>query len=140
MKMSKTIANQIAHLLNTQNQLTVHYTAEKVLANQDQYIVRFGENDTVLGTVEVKKVQWYQCEIDHLSVHPDAQRKGVGTWLLQKAEAKAKELNARIVQCTIRVGNEASENLFKKYGFNETATFLNEQNGNKVTAYQKVIQ
>jgi N-acetylglutamate synthase-like GNAT family acetyltransferase len=139
MKMSKVIADQISQLLNTQNELTVHYTAEKVLANQDQYIVRFGEKKIVIGAVEIKKVQWYQCEIDHLSVHPDVKRKGVGTWLIQKAESRVKELNARVAQCTIRVGNEASENLFKKAGFVATVTFLNEQNGNKVTVYQKAL-
>jgi N-acetylglutamate synthase-like GNAT family acetyltransferase len=139
MKMSKVTADQIAQLLNTQNELTIHYTAEKVLASQDQYIVRLGENKIVVGAIEVKKVQWYQCEIDHLSVHPDVKRQGVGTWLIQRAEARAKELNARVAQCTIRVGNEASENLFKKFGFVATVTFLNEQNGNKVTVYQKVL-
>ena len=139
--MSNNIASQIANLLNTQNQLTVPYSPEKVLDSQEQFILWFGESEKelVLGAVQVKKVQWYQCEINHLSVHPDAKRQGIGTWLLREAEDKAKELGARVVQCTIRVGNEASETLFKKYGFVATITFLNKQNGNKVTVYQKAL-
>jgi len=141
MKMSNATANQIANLLNTQNQLTVPYSAEKVLDSQEQFIIRFGEaeKELVLGFVQVEKIQWYQCEIKHLSVHPDTKRQGIGTWLLQKAESKAIELGARIAQCTIRVGNEASEILFKKHGFVATLTFLNIQNDNKVTVYQKIL-
>ena len=135
MNMSNTIAVQVANLLNTQNQLTIPYSEEMVLENQENYILRLGENETVIGVVEVKKVQWYQCEISHLSVHPDARRQQIGTSLLQEAESRVKELGGRIAQCTIRVGNEASEALFKKHGFIATVTFLNIQNGNKVTVF-----
>jgi ribosomal protein S18 acetylase RimI-like enzyme len=139
MKMSNTIAIQVANLLNTQNQLTVMYSKEDILEKQENYILRLGENETVIGVVEVKKIQWYQCEIDHLSVHPDARRQQIGTSLLQEAESRAKEIGGKIAQCTIRVGNEASETLFKKHGFVATVTFSNTQNGNKVTVFQKVL-
>src|SRR2546426_2878779 len=76
--MSREVAEQIAHLLNTQNQLTVPYTAARVLEH-DRYITRHDESGKVIGAVEVKKVQWYQCEIDHVSVDPGFQRKGVGS-------------------------------------------------------------
>ena len=88
----------------------------------------------------MKKVQWYQCEIDHLSVDPKSKRQGIGSWLLQEAEARASDLGARIAQCTIRVGNEASEGLFKKHGYTAAVTFLNRENGNRVTVYQMVLE
>jgi ribosomal protein S18 acetylase RimI-like enzyme len=124
---------QIANLLNSQNQLAVPYTGAAILQAQDRYIVRFDDNAAVLGAVEVKPVQWYQCEIDHLSVDPGSRRRGIGRWLLEQAEEKGRELNARIAQCTIRVGNAESEGLFKKHGYMPTVTFSNRQTGNCVT-------
>jgi ribosomal protein S18 acetylase RimI-like enzyme len=137
--MTPAVAEQIAHLLNTQNQLTVPYTAAKVLKHHDRYLIRLDAAGRVLGAVEVKKVQWYQCEIDHLSVHPEARGQGIGKSLLQEAEAAARRLGARIAQCTIRVGNVQSEGLFKKHGYSATVTFFNQQNDNRVTVYQKVL-
>jgi len=37
--MTNTIAEQIAHLLNTQNQLSVQYTAAKVLEHENRYLI-----------------------------------------------------------------------------------------------------
>lgn len=140
MPLPKVVAEQIADLLNSQNQLTVPYTASKIIDHQDHYIVRYDDNGKVLGAVEVKKVQWYQCEIDHLSVDPKSKRQGIGSRLLQDAEARARDMGARIAQCTIRVGNDASEGLFKKHGYTPTVTFLNRANGNQVAVYQKVLE
>jgi len=137
-EMSKEIATQIAHLLNIQNKLMVPYDAAKVLKHADRYIVKL-DDQKVLGCVEVKKVQWYQCEIDHLSVHPEAKRGGLGTALLAEAETKAKQSGVRIMQCTIRVGNEESEGLFKKSGYKATITFTNQENEHQVAVYQKVL-
>jgi len=136
--MTEAVARQIAELINSQNELTVHYTPAKILEH-DSYIVRLNDEGEVLGAVEVKKVQWYQCEIDHLSVNPDTQRNGVGMSLAQQAEDRARQLGARVVQCTIRVGNVASESLFKKRGYNATVTFTNATNGNRVAVYQKAL-
>jgi len=140
MPLSPPVAARIADLLNTQNQLTVRYTPEAVLQDEERYLICSGENSELMGVVEAKLVQWYQCEIDHLSVHPEFTRKGVGSRLLKAAEDRARQLGARIAQCTIRVGNTASEGLFKKYGYWPTATFRNEQTGNKVTVYQKILK
>lgn len=133
------VAQQIADLLNTQNQLTRQYLAEDVLSEQESYTIRVNASGQVIGAVQVKKVQWYQCEICHLSVDPAARRQGIGAALLETAEARAASLGARIVQCTIRVGNEASEGLFMAHEYVRTATFVNSPNGNHVSVYQKVL-
>ena len=137
--MDNNVAVQIADLLNAQNNLMNSYDAATVLNHADRYIVKLGENQKVLGCIEVKKVQWYQFEIDHLSVHPEEKRKGLGTALLTEAEARARQLGARIAQCTIRLGNTASEKLFNKNGYTKTVTFKNSQNGNQIAVYQKVL-
>jgi ribosomal protein S18 acetylase RimI-like enzyme len=135
--MNRDIAQQIATLLNTQNKFTVVYDADKILQSGERYIYPLGEDSKVVGAVEVKKVQWYQCEIDHLSVA--VKRRGIGSSLLVESITRAEHLGALVVQCTIRVGNQESENLFKKHGFTPTVTFLNPSNGNRVTIYQKAL-
>jgi ribosomal protein S18 acetylase RimI-like enzyme len=93
----------------------------------------------VIATVEVKKVQWYQCEVSHLSVDPTFRGAGIGRSLVQEAEERARRLGARIAQCSIRVGNTPSEAVFTKCGFIATVTFHNARTGNNVTVYQKVL-
>lgn len=82
MPISQAIADQIANLLNSENQLAVLCTAADLLQHQGRYIIRLGENSKVLGAAEVKRVQWYHREIAHLSADPEAKRHGTGTWLL----------------------------------------------------------
>ena len=140
MPLSEIAAEQIANLINSQNQLAVPYSAAKILETQDRYIVRLSDDGRIVGAVEVRPVQWYQSEIDHLSVDPLFRRQGIGSWLLKQAEAKARQMNARVAQCTIRVGNQESEGLFKKHGYTPTVTFLNRQTRNRVTVNQKVLK
>jgi L-amino acid N-acyltransferase YncA len=135
--MTNQIAQEVAALLNARNQLTVKYDSQKVLKDEKHYIVRHDESSKVVGVVEVKKVQWYQCEICHLSVAVD--RHGIGSSLLIEALAKAKALGARVAQCTIRVGNTGSEALFTKHGFVPSLTFQNCDNGNRVTVFHKAL-
>jgi N-acetylglutamate synthase-like GNAT family acetyltransferase len=136
MPMSNGVAQQVAGLINEQNQLAPRYTAKSILDNQEQYLVRL-KGDTVLGAAQLKRVQWYQCEICHVSVGP--KRIGTGTWLVNAAEAKARELGAGIMQCTIRVGNQESDGLFRKLGYIRTVVFPHERTGNDVAVYQKVL-
>src|ERR1700722_14573548 len=135
--MNRDIAKQIATLLNTQNKLVVPYNDNKVLKHANNYIFLLEDGTKVVGAVEVNWVQWYQCEICHLSVVH--KRRGIGSSLLKKAIAKAQNLGGRVLQCTIRVGNKKSEGFFKHHGFKPTVTFKNHNSGNRVTVYQKVL-
>lgn len=135
--MTTEIAEEVAALLNARNQLAAEYDAKKVLEHAERYIVRQDDSSKVVGVVEVKKLQWYQCEIDHLSVAVD--HRGIGSSLLVEALAKAKALGARVAQCTIRVGNTGSEALFTKHGFVPSVTFQNYETGNRVTVFHKAL-
>lgn len=137
--MNEALAEQIAILLNEQNQLTVQYDAARVLqdAADSEYICRMDDAGSLLGVVCLKRLQWYQCEIKHLSVR--ARRQGVGSWLLEQAYAHTRAWGTRVMQCTIRAGNEESEGFFTANGFGPTVTFLNPHSGNRVTVYQKVL-
>ena len=133
------LAHQVAELINSRNQLTKQYTANRVLESAGNYLCRAAEDSRLVAVVEVKRVQWYQCEIDHLSVREDCGGKGIGFQLIDDAESRAIQLGARVAQCTIRVGNEPSERLFRKRGYVPGVTFFNARSGNQVTVYQKTL-
>ena len=137
--MNADTAQAIANLINARNKLTARYTAEKVLNAAENYLCRFGSEGDLMGVVEVKKVQWYQCEIDHLSVRADAEGKGIGSSLVSEAEERIVKLGGRIAQCTIRADNEESTGLFRKFGYIPTVTFFNARSGNDVTVHQKAL-
>lgn len=137
--MKESEAGQIANLLNTQNQLTVQYDAQKVLKHQGDLLFHCDDNGTVTCAVEVVKVQWYQAEIKHLSVHPDHKRKGLGRQLLAEAETKAAESGASVAQCTVRDNNTLSIKLFLSSGYRHAVSFKNPESGNRVMVLQKQI-
>ena len=132
-------ANQIAALINENNQLTVQYNRERVLANAANYICRYSDTGEVVACIEIKKVQWYQTEILHLSVAASERRKGHGRALLEEAEQRAQTEGARVLQCTIRDGNAASRQLFEEYGFSCVSAFCNVRSGNCIGIYQKIL-
>jgi ribosomal protein S18 acetylase RimI-like enzyme len=138
--MNRNQAEQIANLLNTQNQLDHPYDADMVLNNAKDYRFLIDDDQVlIIAAVEIKRIQWYQSEILHLSVSPQHQRKGLGRRLLADAEADAKGKGDRILQCTIREDNVPSKKLFQSAGFTCTSTFHNARTGNNVTVWQKVV-
>lgn len=136
--MTQEQADQVANLLNARNQLQGEYTAEKVLQHADNYLIELHEG-TVIACVEVKRVQWYQWELCHLSVDEAHERKGLGKRLIRRAEDKALKGGARIVQCTIRVGNEPSERAFRRCGYREACCFFNARTDRYINVWQKVL-
>lgn len=132
-------ADQIAALLNARNQLTRHYTRELVLEHADEYFFRLSEENYVVACVKLKRVQWYQCEILHLTVAASQTRKGHAKALLCEAERVASAKGARLIQCTIRDGNTDSRSLFEGFNFVHVSTFNNPSSGNNVTVFQKVL-
>lgn len=98
-------ADTIAKLLNARNELTVQYTRQCVLDEADNYRCILSDAGEVIACVEIKKVQWYQCEVLHLTVSEAHERRGHGKALLCEAERVARAKNARVLQCTIRDDN-----------------------------------
>jgi len=137
--LSDTHADAIAALLNERNQLTVQYTRARVHSEAGKYLYRLSEAGDLIACVEVKKVQWYQAEVLHLTVAAAHERKGHAKALLCEAERSARANGARVLQCTIRTDNQASRKLFEGFGFAHVSTFLNQGNGNNVGVFQKVL-
>ncbi len=132
-------ASQIAELLNKQNQLAIQYDAQRVLDNAHEYLVDLSEDGRVVCCCQLKRVQWYQAEISHVTTHKDFVRQGRGGRLIAVAEQRGREDGARLLQCTIRTGNGPSEGMFMKAGFQSGPTFGNPQTGNAVTVWSKAL-
>jgi len=139
MNMEHGHASQIADLLNKHNQLAIEYDAERVLEKADEYLFDLSEDGRIKCCCQLKRVQWYQSEISHVTTHADFVRQGLGGRLIALAEQRAREDGARLIQCTIRAGNGPSEGMFKKAGFQPGTTFGNPQTGNAVTVWSKAL-
>ena len=139
MTLTQEQAETIAELLNRRNQLTVPYTTQRVLNEVNNYRYRLSPDGNVIACIEIKKVQWYQVEVLHLTIAEDYERKGHAKSLLREAEDIAKAEQARILQCTIRDDNTASATLFESFGFRRVSSFFNERSGNNVGVYQKIL-
>jgi N-acetylglutamate synthase-like GNAT family acetyltransferase len=137
-KMEHRHATQIANLLNAQNQLTIPYTAERILHTAQNYVLIM-QADEVIACAEVTKVQWYQFELRHLTVADPQKRNGYGRALLLEAERRALAEGAKVLQSTIRVGNNASESLFADAGYKSTCKFFNEASGNMISVWQRPL-
>ena len=136
--MDKNTATQIAELLNHRNQLVHEYTAEKILQDAENYVCEY-EDAKVVACIEVKKIQWYQWEICHLSVDDNYEGRQYGRQLIAKAEEKAVKGGARVLQCTIRTDNKRSEYVFNVCGYKQVGFFYYPDTGNDVGVWQKVV-
>ena len=132
-------ADQIATLLNERNQLTVKYNRQRILEHAENFLCRISESAKVLACLEVKRVQWYQAEVLHLTVAVSEIRKGHAKALLCEAERVSRANGVCLLQCTIREGNAESRSLFEGFGFSHVNTFNNASSGNNVAVFQKVL-
>jgi ribosomal protein S18 acetylase RimI-like enzyme len=132
-------ADQVAHLLNTRNQLTVHYTRQRVLQNADNYFIRYDGQQNVIACVEAAKVQWYQTEVKHLTVALEHERQGHASALIDEVEDAVRLQGGKILQCTIREGNTPSRALFTSLGFLPVSKFFSPASGNNVEVLQKIL-
>ena len=131
-------AKQIAELLNSRNQLVRSYDAKIVLDRATDFIYEL-KDDAVAACIEAKKVQWYQWEVCHLTVDPKNEGQGLGSLVIRKAEERARNGGARIIQCTIRHGNVESERAFERNGYRKVSEFYYPNSGNNVAVWQKVV-
>jgi GNAT superfamily N-acetyltransferase len=136
--MDRQQATQIAALINSRNRLVTTYDANSIMKRSGNFLSEI-QAGVVVACVELKKVQWYQWEIQHLSVAQEHERRGYGMLMLQRAEEHARRGRAMILQCTIREGNEASERLFKRALYRKGLSFHNPRSGNNVSVWQKAV-
>ncbi len=137
--MNRDHASQIADLLNSHNELVVRYDADRVLKSADDYLFEQSGIGVAIACLELKRVQWYQFEINHLTVAPEFRGKCLAKKLLRQAEDMATNDGGCLLQCAILEDNKPSQGLFKKIGFSEVVRFHYPKSGNNVGVWQKVI-
>lgn len=129
--LTATQAAKIAWLLNSQNNLTTHYSAGKVMSSSaEYYFCNFGE--IIAGCVAVEKVSFTLSEIKHLSVHPDYKRRGIASFLIKKSLFFSK---TPFIYATIRSQNIGSIKAFERFGFVQSAEVV--RGTNKLGLYVK---
>lgn len=117
-RLTRKEAEQVAHLLNTQNNLAIKYKAGSIAASKSPYLVAI-LSGRVLGCVCIEKVSYHLSEIKHLSVDKRFQGRGIGHYLVKRALRACK---THYVYATVRKDNEASKNLFLNLGFKCTSS------------------
>ncbi|MDA3908196.1 MAG: GNAT family N-acetyltransferase [Sulfurimonas sp.] len=116
------IAEQIATLLNSNNQLKQHYTYSKVLASEETYLleldgynIRHTDNKRkLIGVVGLLQLEENVTLIKHLCVDNKYRNKGVATSLLKQALSVCE---TKYVQMRVRSDNIPSLNFAEKLGF-----------------------
>ena len=74
------------------------------------------EDRKVIGMI----VSWVildELHIATLAVHPDYRRQGIGELILIKALQDGREAGTRHALLEVPLGNEAAQNLYRKFGF-----------------------
>ena len=95
--------------------------------------------DALLPRLSSRSYFWYQAEIRHLTVDPAIEQRGYARNLYAEAERRAAARGIRVLQCTIREGNDRSERFFSKAGFTKVSQFHNQASGNNVGVWHKVL-
>ena len=133
-------ADQIAQLLNSNNELKSAYTADQLLRYAHEYkFLQDEDSSDVIAVVQIKKVQWYQHEIVNLTVSPAHSEKNLAKQLLEIAENQAINDSARILQATVRENDQKNINLLKATDFKQVSNFFNPQSNHNITVWQKVL-
>jgi ribosomal-protein-alanine N-acetyltransferase len=58
-----------------------------------------------------------ELHIATLAVHPDYRRQGIGERILTEALRDGRQTGTRYALLEVRLGNEAAQNLYRKFGF-----------------------
>jgi len=113
------IAQQVAALVNNNNNLSMKRTAADIQHSHTDYIVET-HGKWVLGAVGLDRQSYTFTEIKHLVVHPEWRGKGLASHLLRRALSLA---SAKMVYATVREDNEASLRLFESFGFQRAGDY-----------------
>ncbi len=74
------------------------------------------EDKKIIGMV----VSWVivdELHIATLAVHPDYRRQGIGERILTEALRDGRQAGTRYALLEVRAGNDAAQNLYRKFGF-----------------------
>lgn len=136
--MAKYIAKTLSDSANLMEPISLETIRE--CGKKTMVLVDFDTSDFV-GTVTVKRRQWYQSEFKYLYVARRYRGESHGTTLLELAQNKARyDFRTPILQCTTRSENTGVANLLEPKGFVKVNKFRNHRTDNWIYIWQKVIK
>lgn len=99
--------------------LADRHTADRILPQLDDpnhgwWVAR--QDRTLVGFTHAE-LDRTACKLDQLYVHPQHQRQGIGTALLQRVEDWARQRQARRLWLQVNRGNTQALAAYRKYGF-----------------------
>ena len=109
--------------------------AEYIDAGGEFYVGIISERVVAMGAL--KRLTETRAEICRMRVHPDFQRRGLGTRILSKLEERASELGFRTLTLDTTVGQVAAMSMYLKAGYREVAR--GRKFGFEVVAFEKRI-
>lgn len=107
------MANQIADMLNTHNQLLSKYTGQSLLVSPGKYFVQV-EGDRVVGCVGLQPEPPQLTKLFHACVLPEKRKQGIAKKLMELTISHCK---TPYVYGTIREDNKASLTMVAALGF-----------------------
>ncbi len=84
--------------------------------NPYAYVMVAEMNNIVIGFIDFW-ITFQQAQINNLAVHPQLQRKKIGSTLLQDALQRIKIAGCKTVTLEVRVSNRAAQTLYLRDGF-----------------------
>ena len=135
--MDRNIAEQIAILINEQNELIKPYTTELIQKHSEEYQYKLDRHGDLVCCLRLKRVQWYQGELCHASSRQKERQNTAMYRILERTIQVALEKDIRLLQATVRASNIVPQKFLKSFGFEHTATFYYPVSGNDITVWQK---
>ena len=96
-----------------------HIEAVYIEAGGEFYVGIIDGRIVAMGAL--KRLTDDRAEICRMRVHPDLQRRGLGTRILSKLEHRARELNFRTLTLETTAGQVAAIRMYTKAGYEEVA-------------------
>lgn len=98
------LADQIAVLINSGQQLRYHLTRQSILNGHTRYVIEM-DKEKVIGVIALEQENAKVTEMKFLCTHPDYRRQGLGKKLL---EVGIKNATTAFVYGTVRSDNEVN--------------------------------
>lgn len=95
------------------------------------------ENDSIVAALMSRVYGWNAMEISVLWVHEDFRGQGLGKQLMEKAEARAKEMECTLIH--LNTFDFQAPDFYKKLGYSEFGVLDNSPTGHKMYFLKKDI-
>lgn len=102
----------------------------RVLAEREDLLFLVAERDgEAVGFASAQQTFADEVELYTLFVHPDHQREGVGTALLEAVETAARDAGTERLRTGVLAGNRAAQSFLEGHGFERVETVTTEVGG-----------